>query len=201
MSKKFVTISMSTLVLVGALLTSNRSYAEANMNSDPVLNVPRLENAVNVDNSDKDDETILRDYREYDTYKVYDQGITKKWNWLSKPYFVISVAKGASYSVSKTVTATISGSISGNYPSGAKSSILNAFGMNASGSKSVSVKITLSGPSGNASSRDFYYRKGTHRHSVKVVQEHRSNWDGVQWTKTFNVYVDVPAIKNYSEDH
>ena len=146
--------------------------------------------------------TLLRDnYREYYTYKVYDQGITSKWNWLSNPYFIISIAKGASYESSRTVTATISGNISGNFPSGAKKSIFNAFGMGASGSKTVSEKVYFSGPTGSARTRDFYYQKGTHKHSVKVVQEHRSNWDGVLWTKTYYVSVNVPAIRSYSEDH
>lgn len=64
-------------------------------------------------------------YREYDTYKVYDQGITSKWNWLSNPYFIISIAKEVAYESSRTVTATISGNISGNFPSGAKKFIFN----------------------------------------------------------------------------
>lgn len=146
--------------------------------------------------------TLLRDnYREYDTYKVYDQGITVKWNWLSNPYFIISVAKGASYESSRTVTATISGSISGNFPSGAKQSIFNAFGISASGSKTVSEKVKFNGPTDNKRTRDFYYQKGTHKHSVKVVQEHRSNWDGVLWTKIYYVSVNVPAIRHYCEDH
>lgn len=145
--------------------------------------------------------TLLRDnYREYDTYKVYDQGITVKWNWLSNPYFIISIAKGASYESSRTVTATISGSISGNFPSGAKKSIFNAFGISASGSKTVSEKVKFSGPTGNKRTRDFYYQKGTHKHSVKVVQERRSNRDRVLWTKTYYVSVNVPAISSYSED-
>ena len=146
--------------------------------------------------------TLLRDnYREYDTYKVYDQGITVKWNWLSNPYFIISVAKGASYESSRTVTATISGSISGNFPSGAKQSIFNAFGISASGSKTVSEKVKFNGPTDNKRTRDFYYQKGTHKHSVKVVQEHRSNWDRVLWTKIYYVSVNVPAIRHYCEDH
>lgn len=146
--------------------------------------------------------TLLRDnYREYDTYKVYNQGITQKWNWLSNPYFIISIAKGASYEKSRTVTATISGNISGNFPSGAKKSIFNAFGISASGSKTVYETVYFSGPTGSARTRDFYYQKGTHKYSVKVVQEHRSNWDGVLWTKTYYVSVDVPDIRNYSEDH
>ncbi|MDY2918574.1 MAG: hypothetical protein SOU08_02915 [Anaerococcus sp.] len=152
--------------------------------------------------STDEDPILLRDnYREYDTYKVYDQGITSKWNWLSNPYFIISIAKGASYESSRTVTATISGNISGNFPSGAKKSIFNAFGMSASGSKTVSEKVYFSGPTGSARTRDFYYQKGTHKHSVKVVQEHRSDWDGVLWTKTYYVSVNVPAIRSYSEDH
>ena len=146
--------------------------------------------------------TLLRDnYREYDTYKVYDQGITVKWNWLSNPYFIISVAKGASYESSRTVTATISGSISGNFPSGAKQSIFNAFGISASGSKTVSEKVKFNGPTDNKRTRDFYYQKGTHKHSVKVVQEHRSNCDGVLWTKIYYISVNVPAIRHYCEDH
>jgi hypothetical protein len=153
-------------------------------------------------NSADAEPTLLRgNYREYDTYKVYDQGITSKWNWLSNPYFIISIAKGASYESSRTVTATISGNISGNFPSGAKKSIFNAFGISVSGSKTVSEKVYFSGPTGSASTRDFYYQKGTHKHSVKVVQEHRSNWDGVLWTKTYYVSVNVPAIRSYSEDH
>lgn len=146
--------------------------------------------------------TLLRDnYREYDTYKVYDQGITVTWNWLSNPYFIISVAKGASYESSRTVTATISGSISGNFPSGAKQSIFNAFGISASGSKTVSEKVIFNGPTDNKRTRDFYYQKGTHKHSVKVVQEHRSNWDGVLWTKIYYVSVNVPAIRHYCKDY
>ncbi|MDU2130969.1 MAG: hypothetical protein E7E74_00035 [Finegoldia magna] len=153
-------------------------------------------------NSVDEEQILLRDnYREFDTYKVYDQGITSKWNWLSNPYFIISIAKGASYESSRIVTATISGKISGNFPSGAKKSIFNAFGISASGSKTISETVRFSGPSGNARTRDFYYQKGTHKHSVKVVQEHRSNWDGVLWTKTYYVSVNVPAIRSYSEDH
>lgn len=152
--------------------------------------------------SDDAEPTLLRDnYREFDTYKVYDQGITSKWNWLSNPYFIISIAKGSSYTGSRTVTTTISGKISGNFPSGAKKSIFNAFGISVSGSKTVSETVHFSGPTGSARTRDFYYQKGTHKHSVKVVQEHRSNWDGVLWTKTYYVSVNVPAIRCYSEDH
>ncbi len=44
-------------------------------------------------------------------------------------------------------------------------------------------------------------KKKKHKHSVKVVQEHRSNWDRVLWTKTYYVSVNVPAIRSYSEDH
>lgn len=37
---------------------------------------------------------LLDGYREYDRYIVTNQGITKKWSWLSKPYFITSVARG-----------------------------------------------------------------------------------------------------------
>lgn len=155
----------------------------------------------NGNNRNSTNTTMLREYREYDRYLVYDKGITEKWNWLSNPYFIISVAKGATYEKSRNISATINASVSGDFPSDAKSSILSSFSIGASGSKTISEKVTFSGPSDNYSSRDFYYQKGTHRHSVKVVREHRSSWDGVLWTKTYYATVDVPGIRTYSEDH
>lgn len=152
------------------------------------------------DIADENDIALMDNYREYDTFKVYNQGITKTWNWLSNPYFIISIAKGASYQGSRTVSATISGSINGNVPSKAKNPIFQAFGISASGTKTISEEVKFSGPSGKARTRNFYYKRGTHRHAVKIVQEHRSNWDGLLWTKTYYGSVDVPAILSYSVD-
>ncbi|MDO4710871.1 MAG: hypothetical protein Q4A75_02745 [Peptostreptococcaceae bacterium] len=205
--KTFITMLAITM-LVTSMVFPTGVFAQENTNDMNMMQYESFEyngvDEVYLGSFDSIDtqETMLRDnYREYDTYTVYDQGITSKWNWLSNPYFIISIAKGASYESSRTITATISGNISGNFPSEAKKSIFKAFGISASGSKTVSEKVSFSGPEGSARTRDFYYQKGTHRHSVKVVQEHRSNWDGVLWTKTYYVSVDEPAIRSYSEDH
>lgn len=142
----------------------------------------------------------MDNYREYDRWLVYDQGITKSWSYLSNPYFIMSIARGMSYEKSTTVSATISGTFSSDIPNAALPSVKSSFGMTSSGTKSVTEKITLSGPGAGYSSRDFYYKKGRHTHKVKIIQEHRSNWDGVLWKKTFYGSVGKPAIKHYSVD-
>lgn len=75
---------------------------------------------------------LMDNYREYDRYIVTNQGITKKWSWLSKPYFITSVARGMTKTREETVSATISGAISGTYPSAAKSGICKKAGLNSS---------------------------------------------------------------------
>lgn len=139
-------------------------------------------------------------YREYDTWYVYDQGITQSWSYLSNPYFIMSIARGMTYQKSTEVSTTISGSFSSEIPSASLPTVKSTFGLNSSGSKTVKQTITLSGPGAGYSSRDFYYKKGRHTHKVRIVQEHRSNWDGVLWTKTFYGSVGKPAIQHYSVD-
>lgn len=140
------------------------------------------------------------DYREYNKWYVYDQGITKSWSYLSNPYFVKSIARGMTYEKTTEVSATISGTFSSEIPSASLPTVKNSFGFNTSGSKKITQKITLSGPGSGYSSRDFYYKKGRHTHKVKIVQERRSNWDGLLWKKTFYGSVGKPAIKHYSVD-
>lgn len=142
------------------------------------------------------------DYREYDTYQVYDYGITKQWCWQSRPFFIRSVPKGGIHEETYTVSTTIEAKINGDISSEAKAYAFNSFNIRISGTKSFSEKIVLAGPEpgSKSRSRDYYYCKGAHRHAVKVVQEHKSNWDGVLWTKEYYVDIDVPAIKCYSED-
>ncbi|MGK5512089.1 hypothetical protein [Brevibacillus formosus] len=140
------------------------------------------------------------DFREYDVWYVYDQGITQSWSWLSNPYFIKSIARGMEYEETVEVSATISASYGGNIPNESKSSVNSSFGLNASGSMKVTARIKLSGPDAGYTSRDFYYKHGRNTHSVKIVQEHRSNWDGKLWTKEYFSSVGVPAIKHYSLD-
>lgn len=140
-------------------------------------------------------------YREYDVWYVYDQGITKEWSYLSNPYFIISIARGMTYEKSKTVSATIAASFGTNIPADAKSKISSSFGINSSGTKTISEKVIFSGPDAGYSSRDFYYKQGRNDHSVKLVQEHWGNQgSGKMWTKEYKCTISVPAIKHYSVD-
>ena len=104
------------------------------------------------------------------------------------------------YEKTKEVSATIAGTFSSEIPGASLPSVKSAFGLNSSGSKKIIEKVTLSGPGEGYSSRDFYYKEGRHTHQLKIVQEHRSNWDGVLWTKTFYGSVGKPAIQHYSVD-
>ncbi len=156
--------------------------------------------SVNQASSSNGSITPQRAYYEYDRWYVYDQGIVKHWSYLSNPYFIRSVARGMTYEKTTEVSATISATYSSGIPSASKPSVNKSFGLTSSGSKKVTVKVTLSGPGKGYSSRDFYYKKGRHTHKVKIVREHRSNCDGVLWKKTYYGQVGKPAIKYYSVD-
>lgn len=134
----------------------------------------------------------------YKTYEIYDQGITKSWSWLSNPYFIISIARGATVTNSMTVKTSITASYSGSIPY--KAGVRSKLGINSSNSKSFTVKVSLSGPGKGYSSRDFYYQKGRHTHKIKTVVKTRKKNGKVINTKTHYGNVGVPAIKNYSKD-
>jgi hypothetical protein len=134
----------------------------------------------------------------YTTYDIYDLGITETWSWLSNPYFIISIAKGATYKESETISATISASYSGSIPS--KAGVNSTFGISSSGTKSFTREITLSGPSGGFTSRDFYYQKGQHTHSVKTVEKLIKKGGTVISSENHYGEVGVPALRNYSVD-
>lgn len=152
--------------------------------------------------SDINDKLITpRDnYREFDIYKVYNDGIIERWSWLSKDHFIISIARGMEYKDSETITAKIDATYTGTYTKDAKSAINSEFKINASGSKTVSHEVKFSGPDAPYNSRDFYYNEGRHTYDILVVQEHHSNWDGFLWDKKYRVEVGVPAIKSFSVD-
>ncbi|MGG0667226.1 hypothetical protein ABE073_01620 [Lederbergia citrisecunda] len=146
------------------------------------------------------DGSSTMDYREYDTWKVYDQGIIQSWSYLSNPYFIKSIARGMVYEKTTEVSATISATYEGSYPSAAKSAINAAFKLSGSGTKKVTEKVTFSGPDAGYNSRDFYYQHGRHTNQIRIVQEHRSNWDGILWTKTYYGTVGDPKIRTFSQD-
>ncbi|MTI71421.1 MAG: hypothetical protein FH751_14340 [Firmicutes bacterium] len=142
-----------------------------------------------------------RAYYEYDRWYVYDHGIVDTWSWLSKPYFVKSIARGETYTKEEDVQVTIKASVSGDYPSESKSAIISAFDFESDFTKTIKETIELSGPDEGYNTRDFYYKKGTHKHKISIVQEHYSNWDGFLYDKDHgDFYVQEPAIKSYSVD-
>ncbi|MBQ4870036.1 hypothetical protein IHQ11_26670 [Priestia megaterium] len=195
--KRISFLSIVAIFLSASLFTATSSAAE-----------------VNSDDTDSEDGVFLGEYtetgkpgqmgtmdsyRETTTYKVYDQGITKTWSYLSKPYFIKSIARGMKFEESKETSATISASFSGDIPS--KSAVNRAFGFSASSTKTVRETTTFSGPPKGYSSRDFYYKKGRHTHKVKTVVTVTGNQGrGVIRKTTHYGYVGKPAIKNYSVD-
>ncbi|WP_113930603.1 hypothetical protein [Bacillus sp. P14.5] len=134
----------------------------------------------------------------YYSYKVYNQGITKSWSYLSNPYFIISIARGATYKSSIQKSTTISASYSGTIPS--KSAVNQTFGLSASGTKTITFEVSLSGPSGKYNSRDFYYKKGRHTYKVKTVKSKKNKSGKVLSSSTYYGYVGKPAVKHYSVD-
>lgn len=134
----------------------------------------------------------------YRTYDIYNEGITKSWSYLSNPYFIISIARGATYKKTTEFSTTVSASYSGSLP--LKSKVNSTFGLTSSGTKSFKKEITLSGPASPYNSRDFYYKKGRHTHKVRTVEKLRNKNGTIISSKTHIGYLGVPAIKNYSVD-
>lgn len=144
------------------------------------------------------------DYREWTTWSVIDYGIVEKWVDMSDPFFVKSIARGETYEDSIEKTVTISAKAGINIPSGSQSTVNTAlkgeFSLGLTGSYSRKITITLSGPT-DANTRTFYYKKGYHKHNITIIEELRSNWDGlIRETPHENCYGYEPAVRSYSED-
>lgn len=153
-----------------------------------------------------DNANLTRDYYEYTSWSVIDYGIVQSWVSMSNPYFVKSIARGEVYeeSVEKKVTIETKAGI--NIPSGSQSTVNKAlkgdFSLGLTGSYSKRITITLSGPTDSAyNTRTFYYKLGYHKHNITIVEELRSNWDGLlKRTEHTNCYGYEPAVQSYSVD-
>lgn len=153
-----------------------------------------------------DNANSTRDYHEYTSWSVIDYGIVQSWVSMSNPYFVKSIARGETYeeTIEKKVTIDTKAGIS--IPSGSQSTVNKAlkgdFSLGLTGSYSKRITITLSGPTDAAyNTRTFYYKLGYHKHNITVVEELRSNWDGLlKRTEHKNCYGFEPAVRSYSVD-
>ncbi len=144
------------------------------------------------------------DYREWTEWKIIDNGIVSSWVNMSNPYFVRSIARGETYEESVEKQVSISAK-AGIVPSGSQSSVNNAlkadFSLSLSGTYSKRITITLSGPNNNYNTRTFYYKTGYHKHTLTIIEELHSNWDGLIRSTTYtNQYGYEPAVQSYSVD-
>ena len=136
----------------------------------------------------------LKDHVQYDVFKVYDEGIVQEWSSLSNPQFICCMPRGGDGGIEK-VDVRIKASIIGAYPDAAEKALFDAFDIGFRASKRIVQEVWALGPSdGGANSREFYYRTGTHRHAVRLVHERYSNWDGLLWSETYCVFVELPDV-------
>lgn len=149
---------------------------------------------------------VARDYHEYTSWSVIDNGIVSFWVYMSNPYFAKSVARGETYQASYEKTVTIAPKAGVNIPSGSQSTVNKAlkgsFSLGLTGSYSKKITISLTGPTEEGcNTRTFYYKLGYHKHNLTIIEEFRSNWDGViRRTEHTNCYGYEPAVQSYSRD-
>lgn len=150
---------------------------------------------------------MTRDYHEWTEWKVIDNGIEQSWVFMSKPYFVKSIARGETYQKSVEKSVSISPKAGISIPAGCQSTVNKAlkgeFSLGLTGSYKKTITVTLSGPPDNGpnNTRTFYYKLGYHKHNLTIIETLRSNWDGViKETTHKNCYGYEPAVKSYSED-
>ena len=150
---------------------------------------------------------MTRDYRDWKEWKVIDNGIEQSWVFMSKPYFVKSIARGETYQKSVEKAVSISPKAGISIPAGCQPTVNKAlkgeFSLSLTGSYKKTITITLSGPDDDSSNntRTFYYKLGYHKHNLTIIETLRSNWDGViKETTHKNCYGYEPAVKSYSED-
>ena len=152
-----------------------------------------------------DDGITTRDYREWTEWSIIDYGIVDSWVNMSNPYFVRSVARGEIVEEEVTKTVNLGVKTGVNIPSGSQSAVNTAlkgdFSIGWTGSYSQRISIQLSGPDYPYNTRTFYYKTGYHKHDITVIEERRSNWDGLLYEKVHeNCYGYEPAVRSYSED-
>lgn len=145
------------------------------------------------------------DYREWTEWSIIDYGIEQSWMYMSKPYFVKSIARGEKFESEIKKQISLSPKVSINIPSGSQDAVNKAlkgeFSLGLTGEYSKTIRISLSGPEGNYNTRTFYYKTGFHQHDITIVETVRSNWDGIlSRTEHTNCYGYEPAVRSYSED-
>lgn len=128
-------------------------------------------------------------------YYTYDEGIVKSWSYLSKPYFIKSVARGETTEETRDVNANI-----GQKFAGLKGRFLKSAETTYGISIRLTTKVAFTGPDKGYRSRDFYYKKGRHKHKVRVEKVlKRSGFKGKLIEKKYG-YVERGAVKHYSID-
>lgn len=145
-------------------------------------------------------------YHYWTTWSIIDNGITQRWVTESNPYFITSVARGQEVSGSIKKEITLSPMAGIRLPEGSQSVVNTAlrgdFSLGLTGNYTKTLTIKLSGPiEPEYNSRSFYYKTGFHEHNLTIIEQERSNWDGlISEKKHENCIGYEPAVKNFSED-
>lgn len=153
-----------------------------------------------------DNANLTRDYYEYTTWSVIDNGIVQSWVFMSNPYFVKSIARGEVYEESVDKDVSIAAKAGVNIPIGSQSivneTLEGEFSLGLTGKYYKTITIRLSGPTDAAyNTRTFYYKLGYHKHNITIIEKLYSNWDGLlKETEHTNCYGYEPAVQSYSED-
>lgn len=130
------------------------------------------------------------------TYKTYDEGIVKQWSYLSRPYFIRSIARGQTVSdeTSRKLKVDILQKFSG-LSGGYLDSAELTYGIEVT----KKTTVVFSGPPNGSKykSRDFFYKKGRHKDKVRVVKYKNRSGHLTYVSKDYG-YVEKAALKVYS---
>lgn len=147
-------------------------------------------------------------FRQWTEWSIIDRGISKKWaDRLSNPFYVTSVARGATKSYTETREVSIAVKLGYNIPDGVQSfvdlAMKGKFELNATGTYIEQHEFVVSGPDSNSpyNSRSFWYYKSYHEHDITVVKEVYTNWDGrISRVELEDCKGYEPAVYEFSQD-
>lgn len=115
------------------------------------------------------------EYHETVTYKIYDYGVIEAFVNMSNPYFVASVAGGATVTQTWSKTFTIATKFSSDIPTSARNMVAKALKGEFSYNTQYTYKFErkLSGPPSGVGSLYYWYKLGYHKHSIVITTERR----------------------------
>lgn len=209
MAKKALKIALSVFIiglifLFSFILNSKSSFTKINEpineeydgKKEVLLGYYTLRN-----NALLSDAKFGNNHREYDVFKIYDQGIIESFANPCNKQYIDSVSKGMKKKQSPKVKTTVYANLNFSYPNGSLPAIKSVFNLNAKGAKTIIDKVAVYPPDDDSpyNLRAFYYYHANHMHQIKIIKEHCSNCDGIISSDTFYSKIGEPVVKIVSE--